>query len=131
MSAIAVELYTKTINGVVFAFEPGDISIGDGKTKEVIINSGGKLTDVTLTQPTITFTVKGAIGPDVESFDALRSANILSLLNRTAVGETIQISGKIITNAVLLKVTPSAPINVAGIPIIETVALEYKSLDYQ
>lgn len=131
MASIEVELFTKEINGQVFAFEPADISFGDGESKDILINSGGKLTKVNISQPTITFTVKGAIASDVESFDALRSANILALLNRTAVGETIAIAGKQITNAVLLKVTPSAPMKVANIEIIESVQLEYKSLDYQ
>ena len=39
MSAIEVELFTFR----EFAFEPGDISFGDGETKDVIINSNGKL----------------------------------------------------------------------------------------
>lgn len=131
MAGISVELFTKTINGQVFAFEPADISFGDGESKEVLINSGGKITKVSISQPTVTFTVKGAIASDVVSFDALRGDNVLALLNRTAIGETIEIAGKTITNAYLAKVTPSAPMKVAGIEVIESVQLEYRSMDYQ
>lgn len=127
MSAIEVELFTFR----EFAFEPGDISFGDGETKDVIINSNGKLNKVQISQPTITFTIKGAIASDVEAFDAERANNIRALLNRNLSGETIEIAGKTITNSWLARVTPSAPIKVGGIEILESLQLEFRSQDYQ
>ncbi|HEY9764631.1 MAG TPA: hypothetical protein V6D07_19040 [Trichocoleus sp.] len=126
-NVISVELFQ--FRG--FALEPSDISLGDGESLDVAINSNGRLTKFQITQPTITFTVKGALASDVQTFDAERSNNIRSLINRTAVGEDIPISGKTITNALLLKVTPSAPIKVGGVEIIESMQLEFRSFDYQ
>lgn len=65
MVGISVELFMKTINGQIFAFEPADISFSDGQTKDILINSSGKITQVSITQPTVTFTVKGTITSDV------------------------------------------------------------------
>lgn len=114
-----------------FAFQPGDIQFGDGESLDVLINSGGRQTKFQVSQTTVTFTVKGALASDVASFETERANNIRSLLNRTAVGEDIPISGKIVPGALLLKVTPTAPITIGGVEIIESMQLEFRSFDYQ
>lgn len=130
MSNTSVTLYTKTINGQVFTFEPSDIFFGDSKREGSLMNLEGKITKKSpKIWPTVTFIVRCAMASDVESFEAIVTDNISALVNRTIIGETIEIEDKIVTNAVLWKVNLGSHIQVSGIDIFESVQLEYCSKD--
>jgi hypothetical protein len=131
MSNTSVTLYTKTINGQVFTFEPSDIFFGNSRREGSLMNLEGKITKKSpKIWPAVTFIVRCAMVSDVESFGALVTDNISALVNRTIIGETIEIEDKIVTDAVLWKVKLGSHVQVSGIDIFEDVQLEYCSKDF-
>jgi hypothetical protein len=112
------------------AYDSGDISFGETENKEISINTGTTIIKVSLPKFTVTFKARGCKGSDLATLEAKREASINGLLSGNTGGETINIFGKVITNAHLTKVTPTAPITVNGHTLFESIDTEYVSQDY-
>lgn len=109
------------------AYDSGDISFGDGESKDITINTGTTINKVTLTKKTVTFKARGCSGSDLAILESKRDAAISQMLRGGAPGADINILGKVIESAYVSKVTPSAPIKVDGIVIFESIDTEYTS----
>lgn len=126
---IEIALFQKEIGGRLFAFDTGDIAFGDGQTKDILRNVGTDIVTFQLRKRQVTFTIRGANGPDIQALYSERDNNILRLVNATGPveGEDITVGGEIIYSALLLDVQAGPPIRVAGVPIIEQVAVRFDS----
>lgn len=113
-----------------YAFKPESISFGDGESLEVKINRGGNIANIPIVKRTVTFSVEGATDVDLQSFESEREGNIAGLISGGTTGQNIDVMGYMIYDAILTKVTPSAPIQVNGFTIFDKVDLEYTSLKY-
>ena len=113
-----------------YAFKPESISFGDGESLEVKINRGGKIANIPIVKRTVTFSLEGATDVDLQNFETERENNVGGLIAGTTTGQNIDIFGYTIYDAILTKVTPSAPIQVNGFTIYDKVDLEYTSLTY-
>lgn len=109
------------------AYDSGDISFGDGESKDITINTGTAINKVAITKKTVTFKARGCSGANLAGLEAKRDAAISQMLRGGAAGENINVLGKVIENAYLSKVTPSAPITVDGIVNFESIDTEYVS----
>lgn len=129
---VQVSLYQQQIGGRTFAFDSGDISLGDGETKEILRNVGNDIVRFTIKKREITFTIRGANATDITSLYAERDNNITQLVNATGpvTGQDIEFGGDTIYSALLLDIQAGAPITVAGVPIIEQVQVIYRSQVY-
>lgn len=112
------------------AYDSGDISFGEGENKELNINTGTQIVKANIVKFSVTFKARGCTGANLAQLEAKREDTIKGLLRGNTAGETINVFGKVITNAHLMKVTPSAPITVDGITLFESIDLEYVSQDY-
>lgn len=109
------------------AYDSGDISFGDGESKEITINTGTAINKVNLTKKTVTFTARGCSNANLTALEAKRDAAVRSMLRGQTPGVNINVLGFTIEKAYLSKVTPSAPITVDGITNFESIAVEYSS----
>lgn len=110
-----------------YAFKPDAISFGDGETQDVNINRGGTIVKTQLVKKTVTFSVVGATDTDLVQFQNERDNNIQGLITGAAAFEDINIFGYLIPDAILVKVTPSAPFSAAGINLFDKIDLEFQS----
>lgn len=115
--------------GRIFAFDTGDISFGEDENRQVPKNLGDNILNLTFRKENVTLTVRGANNADFEFLEALKNANRDTLIRATTSidGEDITIGAKVIENALLLDVQPSAPILVLGDAIYESIALTFSS----
>ena len=113
-----------------FAFKQDAISFGDGESLDVNINRNGVINKIPITKKTVTFSLVGATDTDLVSLQNERDNNISGLINGSTAGEDIDIFGYTIPQAVLTKVTPSAPINVNGFNIFDKIELVFESQVY-
>lgn len=102
-----------------FAFKPESICFGDGNSLEIKINRNGTINVIPITKNIVTLTLEGATNVDLVALQNKRDNNIFRLINGSATGEDINILGYIIPNALLTRVTPSAPITVNGFNIFD------------
>lgn len=115
-----------------YSFGPEDISFGEGNTIEVPINGGasGTVENIQLVKRQLTLGLKGATDADVTALEAIRSGNVLSLLNKTIETEDIDIGGYVVEQAYISKVTPSGPQKVNGTTLFNNVELIVSSRVY-
>lgn len=109
---------------------PPSISFGDGETLAIKLNQNRRITSVDLKQKQVTLKLEGAVGSILQGFLDERDNNILALINGTPIGADLDIFGYPIYEAYLKEVTPSAPIEVAGITIYESIDLVFQSQQY-
>lgn len=110
-----------------FAFKPDAISFGDGETLDVNINRNGTVNTIPIKKKTVTFTVVGGTDTDLVQMQNERDNNIRGLINGSARGEDIDVFGFRIEEALLVDVNPSAPIQVDGFNIFDSIELIYQS----
>ena len=110
-----------------YAFKPDAISFGDGQTQDVNINRNGTIVTAQIAKKTVTFSLVGATDTDLAAFLNERDNNISGLITGAASFEDINIFGYLIPDALLTKVTPSAPFNAAGINLFDKIDLEFQS----
>ena len=113
-----------------FAFKQDAISFGDGENLDVNINRNGNINKIPITKKTVTFSLVGATDIDLVSLQNERDNNISGLINGSVAAQDINIFGYIIEQAILTKVTPSAPINVNGFNIFDKIELVFESQVY-
>ena len=110
-----------------FAFKPDSISFGDGETLDVNINRNGTVNTIPIKKLTATFTVVGGTDTDLVQMQNERDNNIRGLINGSAQGEDIDVFGYRVEKALLTNVNPSAPIQVDGFNIFDSIELTYES----
>ena len=110
-----------------YAFKPDAISFGDFETQSVNINRNGTIVKADLTKKTVTFSLVGATDTDLLQVQNERDNNIQGLITGAISFEDISIFGYLIPDAILVKVTPSAPFNAAGINLFDKIDLEFQS----
>lgn len=128
--SIPVALFKLTRGGKEYAFLPGSVSFGDGETLSVKINHFGTVDTIDLKKKQVTLKLEGAVGVDLTTFLSERENNVISMLNSNPIGEDINVFGYIIERAYLKEVTPTAPVQVAGISLFDSIDLLYQSQDY-
>ena len=121
---IPVALFTDSAG---FAYNPEDISFGEAESKDIFINRGGNVNKVSIVKHSVTYKLKGAIDTDLAAFELARENGVVGLITGAVPLANIVFPGRTIYSALLVKVTPSAPITVGGVTIYETVDLEYHS----
>lgn len=128
--AVSIVLFQLDIGGRTIAFDSGDISFGQGETRDLAFNRNGKISTVTVAKAQVTLTIRGGTSADLAAVEAERENNIDALIAGTEVTQNIDIGGKMIGNALLKQVNPSGPITIQGTTNFETIELVYESADY-
>ena len=109
------------------AFDSGDITFGEAENKDIFINRAGTINKVNIKKDSVTFKIRGGTDVNLAAFEQEREDTVIGLINGTATPEDIDILGRTVSSAVLTKVTPSAPLSVAGNTIYESIDLEFQS----
>lgn len=128
--AIPVQFYTMERGGQVYAFKPESISFNDGESLDIKINANGNVNTVQIKQREVTLTLEGARDVDLQAFENERENGVLGLINGAAITENMNIFGYIVYDALLTNVNPTAPIQVAGRTLFDSIELTYTSQSY-
>lgn len=110
-----------------FAIAPEDVSFGEAESLDISINRRGQVTSIAIPRRSVTITLRGINITQAQVFIDQAQATPLALVYGSAVLEDITLGGYTVRSAVLVKVTPTLPINVAGQDLMESLELEYHS----
>lgn len=124
---IAVSVYTQ-FRG--FAVAPEDVQEGEVEAIEILLNRNGQISKASVRRKSLSITIRGLAENEVGAFVQEADANNLRLIRGSAVVESIALGEFRLTDALLMKATPSMTIEVAGMRLVESLQLEYHSLRY-
>lgn len=110
-----------------FAVAPEDIQISDGDSIEVTLSRDGAITKVPISRKTATVTIRGLTRQQARAFVREAERNRSSMLSGSVPGEDLDLGSIEIELAVLVKATPSVPIQVGSGFLVETTQLEFES----
>jgi hypothetical protein len=113
-----------------YAYTTEDVQWGEGETVSGSINHNGVVLQAKLSALTLTLTLRGLLRSQATSFIQEAQNNRLALFNIALAGESLEVNGRTITRAVLVEAVPSKSITYDGLEILESLRLEYRSLEF-